>query len=571
MKLGSKISTGRDLASIVESETAAVQLHESMSMKRAFIQRAKEKRVQSLGEMLLQFLQNGPTSESLMRVIQNRKHVSQSRCNGMLLASQMLKAESDTTNQFKILATVAESQQRTAGHVHFMSNLQGISASALKQLRDSWKTLCQHVVQSCLSWIQSLSAATSTESSLSPSTLISLILMGMSIVVQDFLPNDLGIIKDTNLIHLLQRLSESDSSKLANLAIKCTSMIMQRCCSIDWQSDSLLIDKETQAEINDAVSTALPGLISIIYTQICRIAPAGAIPMLPESVCSSTPTWLLTEPLCCDRAEGGIVSGSTSLSSSFSLSAWVFRPNESSMDGILIMKGGNEKSIFKYLSVTMELGRIVAIIEVLNEDLSNVEVRVCSGPVSTGAWTHILLSSDPNAKNLTLYIDGKMAQMVALPERLCTPDSSDTVNAHPLYFGQPPVYLPKQQTLLCRVANACIFHCALDATQALELFESTAPSASSITTSQVGKLLGALCRKARSLLADNGKRGIEILLAQGILSPLMRLMFKATSTTVRLASSQAFYIIAPFAMPRFVIKISFCFSTLLLKCNVSVS
>ena len=549
MKLGSNATSSRDLASIVESETAAVQLHESMSMKRVFNKRAKEKKVETLGEIVLKFLQSGPTQTTLMHAVNNRRDISISRCNGMVIAAQMLKsAESAIWYQLKILATIAESQQRNGGYVHYMSNLQGIGAKAVRKLQDSWKTLCHYVVDLCLSWIQSLNSSSNNVDPLnSPSS----ILMGMSVLVQDFLPHDLGLIKDSNMIHLLQRLSESDSPMFASLAIKCTSLIIQRCCSIDWQSDSLLIDKETQAEINDAISTALPGLISIIYTQICRIAPTSAIPKFPESDFSSAPTWLLTAPLCCDRTEGGLVCKNIHLTSTFSVSAWVFRSKESSKDGVLISKVGNTNCAFKSLIVTMESGSITAVVETVKEESSSkIEVKLSSAPLKVAVWTHFLLTSDSDVKNICLYINGTIAQTEALPDCLCV-SSNDTVNHHPVYIGQPPIYLPKLRSLSCRITNVCIFHCALGQTQALSLFESTAPSVSSTMTLQAGRLLGALCRKARSLLADNGKRGIEILLAQGILSPLMRLMFKATSMTVRLASTQAFCIIAPFAMPRF--------------------
>ena len=127
---------------------------------------------------------------------------------------------------------------------------------------------------------------------------------------------------------------------------------------------------------------------------------------------------------------------------------------------------------------------------------------------------------------------------------------------------QAPSYAAVDRAAHCAVTQTCTFPSTLTAEAVAKIVEETAPdgadkpmgqtAAHTCSNAEAVSLIGTLCRKARSLKAEKGKQGLERLLSQGILSPLLSLTFKGSSATVRLAAAKATCLLLPYSSPRLV-------------------
>ena len=331
-------NANKELASVAKTVTAEQQLHNAVSIKRNILQRAKDEKSITLADSILQFLQAARLDiEELFDECDSRNSFASFRTSIFKMAIEMWKQEVSIDRKIRILMATAEAcKSNVMGvDVHFLAGLTGASKAKIARVESAWKAFSNLIIASSLGWVDECD-----ENCEEASDTYRALVQGLRVLVQDFRPSDLQAIKEIGLIHFLSKLTSCSRLSLRKFALKCAVFVFYRCCNTDIKATgSFLLERTTQAEIEDASRTLLPALIEVVLAHIQRAA--SSIEKVEESASAlAISKRVLQKCVVIDPSEPGFIISPFLVPTTHSFSFWLWRPTEDVLDGTIFVKTG---------------------------------------------------------------------------------------------------------------------------------------------------------------------------------------------------------------------------------------
>ena len=422
-----------EVASVSSMASTQKWLQDAIKFRADIAKQAKDKKTPTLSDMIIRFVQRGPPSELMLKMISERELLAECRVEGYKQLTEMFADVVSPEERVRVLQVVFDALH-TGSDIHFAAKLQGCNPQLTADLQTAWKDLASQVVASCRDALKSCDYSNSHANHE-----LSALVIGVAVLIQDYRLSDVTLIKDCGLISLLDAVIQSPHILLRELAFKCVEIIVYRCCLQDFAKPASSPRTPQQeaavtevGEVNllsgstEAADTLLPGLMHILHSQLqlatdSNLTIPATSPRAPVLL-GKEAFWPLQQTIASDPTEPGFVAPYSQVSTAHTLGVWIWRPHDYS-NGTLITKAGHvagSKAAPAWSSVAVKLvdGRVA--LAVADGTAVDSFSAVTNREIVTEGWTHFAYVVDINAKKVRLYLNGVPEGDRDLPPLLCT-------------------------------------------------------------------------------------------------------------------------------------------------------
>lgn len=457
------------------ADRAATQkwLHDAIKYRADIARQSKDKKVLSLVETIVQFVQRGPPTAALVATIAVREEAASARSSGFEGFARLVSDVASMGDKARIFAALFDALHESSD-VHYAAGLQGCSSTVMQLVQGTWKALVHQLILDSREWLQ-----TCDFSSKNKNPTLNGLVCALSVVIQDFRVSDVELLRDVGLIGLLASTIQSPNKILRTLSFKCVEIIIDRCCI---QEVSAVHDEETQSDTDavlkstDAADILLPGLLTIISSQLNLAAANNSVilsaPQKPLAfVLGVQAEWLLEPTITCDPTEPGFVLPHRFIPTSHTLGLWLWRPT-GVKSGTLIVKAGpiaGSAAGAPWSSIVTHLVNGCIALTISDGNKLDGFSIVTTKPAATDGWTHFAYVIDAASGKVHLYLNGEAEATKDLPAVLYSRKAGNAVdaastdlNGHPIYFGQAPSSATSLRAAKCALSRVAVVARPLD-------------------------------------------------------------------------------------------------------------